>query len=59
MNSLGVKAGTTGGTLLVVLLNISGEDLLRTTVLAAVGAVVSYGVSWCLKCLLGRGRPKG
>ncbi|MGV3529784.1 MAG: hypothetical protein ACO1OO_12870 [Flavisolibacter sp.] len=58
MNSLGVRAGTTGGTLLVVLLNISGEDILRTAVLAAVGAVVSFTVSYCLKKLVGflRGR---
>ena len=58
MNSLGVKAGTTGGTLLVVVLNITGEDLLRTAVLAAVGAAVSFATSWLFKWLISRFRRK-
>ena len=42
------RAGTVGGTLLVVLLQLSAAQLLETVVLAAVGAVVSYGVSMAL-----------
>ena len=58
MNSLGLRAGTAGGTALVVLLNISGADLLRTLVLGAVGAVVSFVVSWVMKWLVGRMRRR-
>jgi mannitol-specific phosphotransferase system IIBC component len=53
----GTKAGTMGGTLLIILANISTADLLKTAVLAAVGAVVSFGVSLLLKRLL-QGRPR-
>jgi hypothetical protein len=35
------KAGTIGGTLLVLLLHISSEELVKTALLAALGAVVS------------------
>ena len=56
MNSLGIKAGTTGGTLLVLVLNITGEDLLPTAVLAALGAVISYLVSWLMKRMLSHRR---
>lgn len=45
------RAGTTGGTLLVLLVQISGGELLKTAVLAAVGAAVSYLVSYLLKRL--------
>ncbi|MBS1744082.1 MAG: hypothetical protein JST81_13705 [Bacteroidetes bacterium] len=46
------KAGTAGGTLLIVLLNIRSEDLLKTAVLAAVGAVVSFCVTLALKLVI-------
>ncbi|HWJ28475.1 MAG TPA: hypothetical protein VNS32_18155 [Flavisolibacter sp.] len=46
------RAGTTGGTLLVILLQISSEELAKTGVLAAVGAVVSFSVSLLLKYLV-------
>ena len=55
MNSLTdapAKAGTAGGTLLVVLLQISSGEVLKTAVLAAVGAVVSFGVSLGMKWLV-------
>ena len=52
------RAGTVGGTLLVVLLQLSTAQLLETVVLAAVGAVVSYGVSMALKWLLRRWRKE-
>jgi len=48
------KAGTAGGTLLTILVNIKREDLLKTVVLAAVGAVVSFGVTLFLKFLIKR-----
>ena len=46
------KAGTFGGTLLTVLVNIHSADLLKTAVLAAVGAVVSFGVTLALRMLI-------
>jgi urea transporter len=42
------RAGTIGGTLIVLLLHISSEELLKTAVLAALGAAVSFGVSFLL-----------
>jgi len=48
MNS-GTKAGTAGGTLLTLIVNINNEDILRTAVLAIIGAVVSFAVSVLLK----------
>ena len=46
------KAGTIGGTLLTILVNINGADLVKTGILAAVGAVVSYLVTLFLKFLI-------
>lgn len=51
------KAGTVGGTLLVVVLQISSGEVLKTAVMAAVGAVVSFGVSWLLQRVMKRRRP--
>jgi len=48
------KAGTAGGTLLTILVNIKSEDLLKTGILAAVGAVVSFSVTLLLKFLIKR-----
>jgi hypothetical protein len=48
------KAGTAGGTMLTILVNIKSEDLLKTVVLATVGAVVSFGVTLLLKFLIKR-----
>ena len=48
------KAGTAGGTILTILVNIKSEDLLKTVVLATVGAVVSFGVTLLLKFLIKR-----
>ncbi|HEX3025506.1 MAG TPA: hypothetical protein VHP12_09860 [Chitinophagaceae bacterium] len=45
----GTKAGTAGGTLLTIIINIKSEDVLKTMVLAAVGAVISFAVSFLLK----------
>jgi uncharacterized membrane protein YgaE (UPF0421/DUF939 family) len=43
------KAGTVGGTLLTVIVNIQGVDILKTCILAAIGAVISFCVSMVMK----------
>ena len=48
------KVGTAGGTLLIVLLNIRSEDLVKTAVLAGIGAIVSFSVTLGLKFLIKR-----
>jgi mannitol-specific phosphotransferase system IIBC component len=48
------KAGTAGGTLLTIFANISSEDIFKTIILAAIGAVVSFGVTLLLKLLIKR-----
>lgn len=48
------KRGTAGGTLLTIFANISSEDLVKTAILAAIGAVVSFGVTLFLKFLIKR-----
>ena len=50
------RAGTLGGTFLVLLLHISGEELIKTALLAAVGATVSFLVSLLLKQVVKRMR---
>jgi len=44
-------AGTAGGTFLSIVPNIQSEDIVRTVILATVGAVVSYAISLLLKSL--------
>ena len=46
------KAGTAGGTILTIIFNITSEDLIKTAVLAAIGAVISFSVTLLLKFLL-------
>jgi Na+-translocating ferredoxin:NAD+ oxidoreductase RnfA subunit len=46
------RAGTAGGTLAVILLQISNGEVLKTVVLAALGAVVSFGTSMLLKAVI-------
>jgi hypothetical protein len=48
------KAGTLGGTLLTIFANISSADLIKTSVLAGLGAIVSFGVTLGLKMLIRR-----
>jgi len=48
------RAGTLGGTALVILAQLNLSQILETAVLAAVGAVVSFLVSLALKRLLRR-----
>jgi len=45
-------AGTVGGTFLSVLPNIDSTDVLKTVILAGLGAVVSFTVSLVLKRIL-------
>ena len=49
---LSTRAGTAGGTLLVVLLQVSSGEVFKTALLAAVGAVVSFAVSYTLQRLI-------
>ena len=44
--------GTCGGTVLATLPVIGSEDLIRTGILALVGAVVSFSVSFSLKIVV-------
>jgi len=44
--------GTAGGTFLSVLPNLHSEDVLKTILLASVGAVVSFSISLVLKFLI-------
>ena len=44
--------GTAGGTFLSVIPNLNSEDVLKTVLLAAVGAVVSFGISMVLKFVI-------
>jgi len=48
------KAGTIGGTFLSIFFNIDSEDLVKTGVLAAIGAVISFSVTLFLKFLIKR-----
>ncbi|SNT17344.1 hypothetical protein [Ekhidna lutea] len=54
----GTKAGTVGGTLLSVVMNIDAGDILRTVILATVGAIVSFSISVLLKWLVRSSRRK-
>lgn len=45
------SVGTTAGTMLTVFANIGSQDYIKTIVLATIGALVSFGVSWLLKRL--------
>ena len=44
--------GTAGGTFLRVVPNLNSEDVLKTVLLAAVGAIVSFGISMVLKFVI-------
>ena len=50
-NSLTLRVGTLGGFALSVIPNITSADVLKTIVLACIGAVVSFGVTVLLKRL--------
>ena len=44
-NQFALKAGTSGGAILSTIMNIHPGDLLKTAILAAIGAFVSFSVS--------------
>ena len=46
------KTGTVGGTLTIILANINSDDVMKTAVLAGVGAVVSFVISLLMKELV-------
>jgi len=48
-NHTGTVAGTVSGTLLTIFANIHSEDIAKTTVLACIGAIVSFTISILLK----------
>ncbi len=50
--SLSTVVGTCGGTVLATLPVIGSDDLIRTGILAFVGAVVSFSVSFSLKIVV-------
>jgi len=50
----GTILGTVSGTALTVAVNIDSPDILKTVILAAIGAVVSFSVSVLLKWLVKR-----
>jgi hypothetical protein len=52
------KAGTIGGTLLILFINLRTEEVLKTAILAAIGALVSFAISMILKLLIKRFRRK-
>jgi urea transporter len=50
------KMSTVGGILTVIFMNINAVDIMKTAVLATIGAVVSFFISILLKYLLSRWR---
>ena len=48
------KAGTAGGIVTILLVNINSGEILKTIILAAIGAAVSFTVSICLKWMIRR-----
>jgi len=50
-NSLTLRVGTFGGFALSVIPNLTSADVVKTIVLAFIGAVVSFGVTLLLKRL--------
>lgn len=51
LNDIQIRSGVVGGTLFSTALNISPHDLLFTAIMAMIGAVVSFFVSFILKKL--------
>lgn len=48
----GTILGTVSGTVLTVAVNVGSSDVLKTVILAGLGAVVSFSVSLLLKWLV-------
>lgn len=47
-----IKSGTAGGTLTIILANITANDIIKTAILAAIGATVSFGLSLLLRKMI-------
>lgn len=54
-HNVSLTAGTASGTLLSIAPNVTSADIIRTVVLAIIGAVVSFMISVVLKALF---KPK-
>lgn len=50
------KMSMAGGILTVIFININAADIIKTIVLAGIGAVVSFFISMLLKYMLSRWR---
>ncbi len=50
----GTILGTVTGTVLTVAVNVGSSDILKTVILASLGAVVSFSVSLLLKWLVNK-----
>ena len=50
----GTILGTVSGTVLTVAVNVGSSDILKTVILASLGAVVSFSVSLLLKWLVNK-----
>jgi mannitol-specific phosphotransferase system IIBC component len=48
----GTILGTVSGTVLTVAVNVGSSDILKTVILASLGAVVSFSVSLLLKWIV-------
>ena len=57
-NHGGTVAGTASGTLLTIFANIHSEDIVKTTLLACVGALVSFTISLTLKWIARKFRSR-
>jgi hypothetical protein len=53
-----MKAGTVGGTLLVIVIQIQQGELIKTAILASIGAVVSFGVTAVLRWVMKKVKRK-
>ena len=51
-NSNSALVGTAGGTFLSIIPNLNSEDVVKTIILAIIGAVVSFTISIILKFLI-------
>ncbi len=55
-SNTGAAIGTIGGTLTSIIFGLPIDDMIKTSTLAALGAVVSFFVSVGLKCVVKRFR---
>jgi hypothetical protein len=54
---ISTKINTAGGIFLSVVPNLYSEDILKTVVLASIGAIVSFLVSILLKIIMKKRKP--